>query len=539
LSPSFYGHEFRKVARDLDADRATVRAIQAVAQGGDLARAIAMAQAALDDGQEHPLLLNFCALQREQEGRHDAALALLCRAAAIAPTDIGTLNALGLCLHRLERHEEALAAFDALVRVDATLAFAHANRAGTELARGRLDRAELGYRRALDLQPGLLTALSGLGAIAVQRGAHAEAVALAHQALAIEPSFPEATLSLAAAELALGQAAQAEGRVRALIAEPRLSRLERAHAIHLLGDILDAQDQAGAAFEAYRAANVELKALYAPRFAQGQSSLGYIRDLIDYFDRTGPEAWSRRTAPSAGRPGPVGHVFLVSFPGSEARLSGGVLASHPGMVMLRDQDTLIDGTRSFMRTPSNLDRLAGAAEHELAPLRAAYWRRVEDASAVGLDGRTLVDAAGVGALPLIARLFPEARILLVRRDPRDVVLESFRRRFPMNATTYRLLDLNDAAALYDATETLAALLGPALGLAAHEVRYEALSSDLEIEARAACTFLGLTWTEPMGEVAARPSTPSAGQPWRRYAGQMAPVMARLAPWVARYGYPPA
>ncbi len=36
-------------------------------------------------------------------------------------------------------------------------------------------------------------------------------------------------------------------------------------------------------------------------------------------------------------------------------------------------------------------------------------------------------------LPLIAKLFPSAKILLALRDPRDVVLSCLRRRFAMNA----------------------------------------------------------------------------------------------------------
>jgi hypothetical protein len=36
-------------------------------------------------------------------------------------------------------------------------------------------------------------------------------------------------------------------------------------------------------------------------------------------------------------------------------------------------------------------------------------------------------------LPLIAKLFPRAKIIFALRDPRDVVLSCFRRRFAMNA----------------------------------------------------------------------------------------------------------
>ena len=61
-----------------------------------------------------------------------------------------------------------------------------------------------------------------------------------------------------------------------------------------------------------------------------------------------------------------------------------------------------------------------------------------------VDGRIFVDMNPFNGikLPIIARLFPEARILIMRRDPRDVVLSCFRINFtpsagPMRSATSR------------------------------------------------------------------------------------------------------
>ena len=104
-----------------------------------------------------------------------------------------------------------------------------------------------------------------------------------------------------------------------------------------------------------------------------------------------------------------------------------------------------------MRTPADLARLGLASEADLAPLRDAYWRRVTDAGVVA-NGNVFVDKHPLNGLklPLIARLFPEARILIALRDPRDVVWSCFRRRFRMSAPYYELLTLEGAAGLYDA-----------------------------------------------------------------------------------------
>ena len=50
-------------------------------------------------------------------------------------------------------------------------------------------------------------------------------------------------------------------------------------------------------------------------------------------------------------------------------------------------------------------------------------------------------------LPLVAKLFPDAKILFALRDPRDVVLSCFRRRFGMSPQMYDFLTLEGAARL--------------------------------------------------------------------------------------------
>src|SRR5205823_4909072 len=96
-------------------------------------------------------------------------------------------------------------------------------------------------------------------------------------------------------------------------------------------------------------------------------------------------------------------------------------------------------------------------------------------------GRVFVDKLPMStvALPVIARLFPQARILFARRDPRDVVFSCFRRRFGMNPVMFQFLTLDGAAAFYDAVMRLADLYRARLPLDLREVRYEAVVDGFE------------------------------------------------------------
>ena len=537
-----------------DARRARLQAVHALAQRGEIEAASALAEQVLAEGIEHPLLLNLVAVKLETEGRLDEAEARLRRAVELAPREVGMLNAHGLALGRLERPREALERFEAVVASAPQFAPGHYNRAAALDALGRLSEAEAGYRRALELQPEHVPARAGLASLALRRGRHLDAKRLAEQALATEPGVFDPEMTLAAAELALGDAAAAEARVRALIEDPRRTPLERALAEGLLGDVFDAEDRPAEAFAAYEACNAARREIYAPAYAEGPSTLDAARWIAAYFEQADPAAWADGPAsPPTGQEA-GDHVFLVGFPRSGTTLLENVLAGHPEVATLEEQETLIDSLRLYMRDPAGLDRLAAAGPDELAQARAAYWRRVADAG-VEVRGKVFVDKHPFNTLklPLILRLFPGAKVLVARRDPRDVVLSCLRRRFRMSPSTYALLTLEGTAHLYDAAMRLAGWLESNLPAKAHVVRHEALIEDFDAEVGAVCDFLGLEWTEAMRDFARRPgerdvATPSSAQlarglskegvgVWRRYAGQLALVMPVLQPWVQRFGYP--
>jgi hypothetical protein len=155
-------------------------------------------------------------------------------------------------------------------------------------------------------------------------------------------------------------------------------------------------------------------------------------------------------------------------------------------------------------------------------------------------------------LPVIARLFPGARILVARRDPRDVVLSCFRRRFLMNRYTYELLTLEGAARLYAAAMRILDRTGRLAPLSALTVGHEDLTQDFEGAMGQICAFLGLPWSPALASFSGRVrskavATPSASQlarglnsdgvgQWRRYARQLGSIMSTLDPWVERFGY---
>ena len=543
------------MARDLEADRETLRAVHEAAQSGNYAQAGLLAQAALARGLEHPLLMNVAALTLEQQGRVPEAERLLQRAVKIAPRDEGSRNALGLCMLRLDRPAEALEQFDALLELNPGLPYAHTSHGNSLLALGEITRAEASFHRALEIDPNQGIALAGLAHIASSRGAYPEAQAWAEKSLARVPGYPDAVMSLASVELGERQTLEAESRIRALLNDTRLSPLERAHANGLLGDILDAEDRMKQAMAAYTMCNEELRRLYSDSFRDQMDALDYVRSMTRLFERTAAANWKLRAPPGPDPSGAAGHVFLLGFPRSGTTLLEVILEGHPDVVSLEEKESLIDSVHEFMRRPEDLEHLQHATPAVLEKLRAAYWQRVAS-EGVDVAGKMFIDKHPFNTLklPLIARLFPNAKILFACRDPRDIVLSCFRRRFRMCAPIYQLLTLEGAARYYDAVMMLLIRVMSVFNLDTCLVRHEDVVTEFAREMKRVCAFLNLEWSLPMGDFALRTKdravlTPSTAQlvrglntegigQWRRYREHLEPVLPMLEPWVKRFYYDP-
>jgi tetratricopeptide (TPR) repeat protein len=501
-------------ARDPETDRARLRAIHAAMTGGDIAGAALQAEDALADGLDHVLVLSLVAGRREDEGRLDEALKLLKRAKRAAPEAPGIRNQVGLCLARMERWQEAAGEYDAALAQDSRFAPALGNRAAVMMALGRTGEARRDFEAAAALDPGNLAVLNGLAALALGRGEPAEARRLSEAVLAREPGFPGAVLTLAGADLQEGRAAEAEAGLRPLLGDPRVGLIDRVIAWGMLGDALDAERRFAEAFGAWSESNALQELHYRPAGGGGRT-LALMRAIAVRLEGMRiPATWGR-----GGQSPAAGHVFVVGFPRSQGGLAAPLFEGNAEIATLVDKMCLIDAAREWLADAERFDALLAASDDALEPSRAAYWRRV---AAEGADpvGRVLVDLnpLNIFRLPLIARLFPEARVVVARRDPRDLLLDGFRHRFEMGDLAYQLLTPAGVADLYEATMAMMRSCEAAFGLYLHDLPVEALTPG---EVKALSDFIGV-------DLDGAPAIGEAPGKWRDYEAELGPALDAVA-----------
>ena len=417
--------------------------------------------------------------------------------------------------------------------------------------------ARAAYERVVALDPDHAEAIASIAWIDAQAGDSASATRWGERALALDPANVLGRMALAFAGLHDGQNEAAARRLAALLADPALTPINRSIVLSLIGDLKDAEGDAVRAFKAYEAANTQLTALYPQMAGSGPDTpVGHAHRLIKWFEAADPKQWRHQPEVEANPEDPRIHAFLVGFPRSGTTLLETVLGGQPEVVTLDEKHSLAQAAGSFLTSDEGLKRLAAISSSEAQAQREAYWSAVRNFG-VEPRGRVFIDKMPLATvlLPLISKLFPDARVLFAVRDPRDVVLSCFRRRFGMNAAMAQFLSLKSAAAYYDAVMRLGELYRSLLPTPQHVVRHEDLLRDFEGTTRSVCDFLDLEWSPAMADFAGTArsrgiSTPSAPQlarglnpegkgAWLRYRDQMAPVLPVLEPWVQRFGYEPS
>lgn len=531
-----------------------LRDIDACLERGDVAEACRLAEAAKVRGAAHPRLHRVLAHGHEAQGRHDEALAELGQGLELDPSNLDLVVAVGFCLIQLDRRPEALGVFRHAVALAPGSVAARFGLAIALKATFALAEAKAAFEQTLALDPAHARAAAELAGICLSQERPEEARALVERALAQDPADAEANIVLGKLALTDGDHVTAHDKAREGLEIAGLGLGKRAELRFLLADALDGLGRADEAFAAYVAAKSDERARYTDAFERpGQESAWQGAErALETFLATPVERWAPPPATAAASH--ADPVFLFGFPRSGTTLLENVLASHPGVVCLEEQPTLADPSALFLNAAGGLERLSQIPSQDLGMFRSLYWRRVREFGAADPTGKVFVDKQplGVFMLPVIAKIFPGARILFPLRDPRDVVLSCFRRDFQMTASMFEFTTLERTARYYDVAMRSMAAFSERLPLAVHEVRYERLVEDFDAEVEAACAFLGLAWSDALRDFphtarargvrsrswnqVTRPLNRNGVAQWRRYERALEPVLPILAPWIERFGY---
>jgi len=574
-----------------------LKALVALAAAGRHAEADAAAARILAAHRGCALAANVRGTALAALGRTDAALAAFRAALAADPAYAEAQANMAPVLARLGRGDEAKAAFRAAIARAPDLVSALAGLGQMLLAEGQakaalhwLDRAEALAPARAEIRQARGNALTQLRDYDGARAAFAEAVRLNRR--------PMPLMMLAQAEAHLGLDAEAEAHFDAALAlAPDHAVILGARGVFLqeLGRFAEAEDSFLRAIKADPALGENYRLYFAShkatkddplipamerRFAdpatpdRDRMALGFalakahedVKDFARVFDYLDPanalmrkanpysiaeredqvaaliEAmagvdWTGFRVPGATEAAPI---FVTGMPRSGTTLVEQIIASHSSVTGAGE---LADGTVSAMRLMTGkggaLRRAATIAPAEFAALGQDYAAMIR-ARFPGADRITDKSIQTYLTLGLARLAMPQARFIVVRRDPRDTLLSIYKNVFPAGTHLYAY-DQVDLARHYT---TFVRMIDFWRGLVPgwfHEIRYEELVDDPKPQSRALIAACGLEWedaclnfhkntrkVETLSVWQVRqPISKGSVRAWERYADRLAPMIAQL------------
>lgn len=263
------------------------------------------------------------------------------------------------------------------------------------------------------------------------------------------------------------------------------------------------------------------------------------------------QQWQSIDAPSAAD----SPVFVVGYPRSGTTMLETMLDAHPCLAGMDERVFVQDAIDEIKQRGLDYPEQLGEVDTGFADtLRANYWKRaakrVQRAPGVRLVDKNPLN---IQRLPLIARLFPNAKIILALRHPCDVVLSNYMQAFRSPAYIKLCETIESTAIGYASTFAFWLDQADVLKTDALELRYEDVVDDIDTQSRRIVDFIGIEWDQRMVDFHDRArergfiATPSYHQVveplnrkgvgrWERYREYLEPAIPHLRPYLDRWNY---
>jgi tetratricopeptide (TPR) repeat protein len=324
-----------------------------------------------------------------------------------------------------------------------------------------------------------------------------------------------------------------------------------------LGTNLDLQGRYDEAMTAF----LEAKALLRPDAPPLLAQLQLVRERLKRVETDiSPELIQRwfDCAPALSPPHRL--AFLGGHPRSGTTLLEQVLDSHPDIVSAEETTIFYDEAYMTLMhgSPQNallVPVLEAAQIETLRRARKNYFRSMELLIGKTMGNRLLIDKnpSIQSLIPAFIRIFPEIKLLVALRDPRDVVLSSFMQVYlPFNMGTVSALNLELTVQTYVGVMGIWQKLAPMIKNPVLEVRYEDMVNGLESVARRALDFLGVPWDahvlgfdkharqkhvrSPTYADVTKPVYKGAIGRWHNYQKYLEQHLEKLKPFIKAFGY---
>ena len=246
-------------------------------------------------------------------------------------------------------------------------------------------------------------------------------------------------------------------------------------------------------------------------------------------------------------------TFLIGFPRSGTTLLDTILRTHSKIDVIEEKAMLSKAQLHLGNKLSIVD-IENLTNGELANAKEIYFKELEKFVSTK-SGGCVIDKLPLNIIdvPIIHKLFPTAKFILVLRHPLDSILSCWMQLFRLNPAMANMVELDRIVDFYGEAMTVLELSEKRYSLNVHRIRYEDLVLDMKLEVSNLLMFLELGWEnelEDYQETALKRgiiSTPSYSQViepiyktasyrWEKYRKPLEKYFVKIEKWTTKFGY---
>ena len=417
-------------------------------------------------------------------GLPNEALSHVLRAVELKPASASHQYNLGLVLANLGQRQQAVEAFQRALALAPGLLDARCSMGNALVSLGKIDEAMVAYDQVLATLPLHTAALLGKAGLLNLTGRYIEAGNLLGPLLNGEVNA-DAIAVFAQFAHHIGREDEALRLAQSALQDGRLKESGRARLSFTLGHLHDRKRNYDSAFACFSEGNKRRRQDF-----DIQQQRDYFDSLINIFSPA-----FLKNAPRADNPSEV-PIFIVGMPRSGTSLVEQILSNHPGVHGAGELDFLRNTYESIQLRLGNPGNNAASIQSRLSSLADefadGYMRQLGSLAPAALR---IVDKmpGNFMYLGLIDLLFPHSRIIHCRRHPLDTCLSCYFQDFSGDHPYAN--DLSALGKYYLEYFRLMEHWRNAVQVPILDVRYEDLSTNINVIAPQVFEFCGLDWDD--------------------------------------------
>ena len=383
-----------------------------------------------------------------------------------------------------------------------------------------------------------------------------EAAELVARAAQMNRKDPLVLLEQAVLNRLRGQNSEAEPHFRGLATNATAAAPVRTRALYELAGILDGEGR----YDDAMAALLEAKAILRPHAGPYAATLQHMQNRAKEMEQSITTAVMDRWRADADKLPPLRRIALLcGHPRSGTTLLEQVLDAHSKITTAEETKMMHDDAylpliRDFPEGTSVLQALDSVPPSVIQHARENYFHCTEMFLRRKIGDRLLVDKNPAMNLmiPMVVRVFPEAKFLIALRDPRDVVMSCFMQDLPLTPISSAYLSFESTVNQYANVMGFWLEMLPRMGNQWRYIRYEEMVENLPSVARSVLEFLGVGFednvlrfyeharakrvTSPSYADVRKPLYRTAVGRWRNYQKYLDPYLPGLERFVKAFNY---